>query len=275
MFFSLFLVLFMVLIAVWVLGWLAFHVAGGLIHIVLIVAVISLIVHFARAARRVAPSRVTRPGRSSDLEGKAMAKQPRTELAIPDHGLVQRTKDALLELISRVPASSEDRVVDAATRARTLTTTAALKAATISGSLALPPGPLGLVTVLPDLYAVWRVQAQLVSDIAAVYGQTAFLSQESMAWCLFRHAAAQAVRDVVTRVGERAVVNGLSLRAMETVLARIGVTTTQRVLQKGAARFIPVVGALGVAAYAYYDTGQVGHAAIDLFGTEISTVDVP
>lgn len=204
-----------------------------------------------------------------------MAKQPRTELAIPDHGLVQRTKDALLELISRVPASSEDRVVDAATRARTLTTTAALKAATISGSLALPPGPLGLVTVLPDLYAVWRVQAQLVSDIAAVYGQTAFLSQESMAWCLFRHAAAQAVRDVVTRVGERAVVNGLSLRAMETVLARIGVTTTQRVLQKGAARFIPVVGALGVAAYAYYDTGQVGHAAIDLFGKEISTVDVP
>ncbi len=204
-----------------------------------------------------------------------MAKQPRTELAIPDHGLVQRTRNALLELISRVPASSEDRVVDAATRSRTLTTTAALKAATISGSLALPPGPLGLVTVLPDLYAVWRVQAQLVSDIAAVYGQTAFLSQESMAWCLFRHAVAQAVRDVVTRVGERAVVNGLSLRAMESVLAKVGLTTTQRVLQKGAARFIPVVGALGVAAYAYYDTGQVGHAAIDLFGTEISTVDVP
>jgi hypothetical protein len=48
MFFSLFLVLFVVLTAVWVLGWLAFRVAGGLIHIVLIVAVISLIVHFAR-----------------------------------------------------------------------------------------------------------------------------------------------------------------------------------------------------------------------------------
>jgi hypothetical protein len=204
-----------------------------------------------------------------------MAKQPRSELAIPDHGLVQRTRNALLELISRIPASSEDRVVDAATRARKLTTTAALKAATISGSLALPPGPLGLVTVLPDLYAVWRVQTQLVSDIAAVYGQTAFLSQESMAWCLFRHAAAQAVRDVVTRVGERVVVNRISLRAMEAVLTKVGVTTTQRVLEKGVARFIPVAGALGVAAYAYYDTGQVGHAAIDLFGKEISTGDVP
>jgi len=204
-----------------------------------------------------------------------MVKRPRFELAIPDHGLVQRTRDALGELISRIPVSSEIRVVDAATRARELTKTAALKAATISGSLALPPGPLGLVTVLPDLYAVWRVQAKLVSDIAAVYGQTAFLSQESMAWCLFRHAAAQAVRDVVTRVGERVVVNGTSLRALETILTRLGVVTTQRLLEKGAARFIPMVGALGVAAYAYYDTGQVGHTAIDLFGREMSTDDVP
>ena len=71
-----------------------------------------------------------------------MVNRPRFELAIRDHGLVQRTRDALLELISRVPESSEDRVADAATRARELTTTAALKAATISGSLALPPGPL-------------------------------------------------------------------------------------------------------------------------------------
>ena len=48
MFFSLFLVLFIVLFAVWVLGWFTFHVAGGLIHLLLLVAVISLIVHFAR-----------------------------------------------------------------------------------------------------------------------------------------------------------------------------------------------------------------------------------
>jgi len=48
MFFSVFLVLFIVLFAVWVLGWFTFHVAGGLIHLLLLVAVISLIVHFAR-----------------------------------------------------------------------------------------------------------------------------------------------------------------------------------------------------------------------------------
>jgi hypothetical protein len=43
-----FLILFIVLLLAWVLGFLAFHVAGGLIHLLLIVGVISLIVHFVR-----------------------------------------------------------------------------------------------------------------------------------------------------------------------------------------------------------------------------------
>jgi hypothetical protein len=41
-----FLTLFVVLLILWLLGFFAFHVASGLIHILLIVAVISLILHF-------------------------------------------------------------------------------------------------------------------------------------------------------------------------------------------------------------------------------------
>lgn len=48
MFSSMFLIAFIVLVVAWALGWFAFHVAGGLIHILLVVAVISLIVHFVR-----------------------------------------------------------------------------------------------------------------------------------------------------------------------------------------------------------------------------------
>ena len=43
-----FLVLFFLLLGVWLMGWLAFHVAGGLIHLLLIVAVISLVIHLFR-----------------------------------------------------------------------------------------------------------------------------------------------------------------------------------------------------------------------------------
>lgn len=37
-----------VLIVLWLLGYFAFHVTSGLIHIVLVVAVIMLILHFMR-----------------------------------------------------------------------------------------------------------------------------------------------------------------------------------------------------------------------------------
>jgi len=49
----LFLILFFVLLGIWALAWLAFHVAGGLIHLLLIIAVISLVLHLVRGHRAV------------------------------------------------------------------------------------------------------------------------------------------------------------------------------------------------------------------------------
>jgi Family of unknown function (DUF5670) len=46
-----FLILFVVLVAAWLLGWVGFHLAGGLIHLLLIVAIIALILHFVRGRR--------------------------------------------------------------------------------------------------------------------------------------------------------------------------------------------------------------------------------
>ena len=45
---SIFTILFVVLLVAWLLGLSVFHVAGGFIHILLIFAVISLILHFVR-----------------------------------------------------------------------------------------------------------------------------------------------------------------------------------------------------------------------------------
>ncbi len=43
-----FLALFAIFFIAWIFGWVIFHVAGGLIHALLVVAVISLIWHFMR-----------------------------------------------------------------------------------------------------------------------------------------------------------------------------------------------------------------------------------
>ncbi len=41
-----FLILFIVLLVAWLSGWAMFHVSSGLIHLLFIVALISLIFHF-------------------------------------------------------------------------------------------------------------------------------------------------------------------------------------------------------------------------------------
>ena len=43
--------LFVVLAALWLIFWLGVHITGGFIHILIILAVISLIVHFVRGSR--------------------------------------------------------------------------------------------------------------------------------------------------------------------------------------------------------------------------------
>jgi len=48
-----FIAIFLILLVLWLMGFLAFHVAGGLIHLLLIIAVISLVIHFVRGRRVV------------------------------------------------------------------------------------------------------------------------------------------------------------------------------------------------------------------------------
>lgn len=48
-----FLILFFVLLGVWLVAWSAFHIAGGAIHLLLIIGLVALILHFVRRVRAV------------------------------------------------------------------------------------------------------------------------------------------------------------------------------------------------------------------------------
>jgi hypothetical protein len=48
-----FLIIFFLLVAVWLFAWAAMHVAGGAVHLLLIIALISLVMHFVRGRRTV------------------------------------------------------------------------------------------------------------------------------------------------------------------------------------------------------------------------------
>ena len=183
--------------------------------------------------------------------------------------ILKKIIEAIETIVSDVPESKEKKSSNPVARSREICNKAATKAAITSGSLAIPPGPAGLITILPDLIVVWKIQSQMVADIAGTFGKKANLSKEQMIYCLFKHAGGQVVRDIVVRAGERLLVRKTTLRALKQILQKIGVRITQRIAGKVLSRFIIIAGAILMAAYAYYDTIQVSKTSIDFFKHEI------
>lgn len=167
-------------------------------------------------------------------------------------------------------------------RSKEITQKACAKAAAISGGLALPVGPLGMLTVLPDLVLVWRIQAQMVADIAVAFGHKKPLTEEDLMTCLFSHVAGTALReyersipldheeksgktmldliDRFTRSGSRDVAVRVS--------KQIGQAIFQRVAKRTASRIVPLAGAAIVSAYAALDTKEVARTAVEMFSGE-------
>ena len=183
----------------------------------------------------------------------------------PDVTTLEKLYRALDELITKVPDTGESTASDPMVRSRTIARDASVRAALISGGLALPPGPLGVATIIPDLIAIWKIQGQMVADIAGAYGKSALLNKEQMIYCLFRHAAAQVVRDLVTRIGERFLIRQVSLQVMQRILEKVSYKVSQRVLGRVISRWLPIAGAVAVGSYAFYDTNQVAKTAIEYF----------
>lgn len=193
-------------------------------------------------------------------------KEPANE---PDEPAGNKIGDAIMKFIGAIPKTNESISEQPVERARSIAKFAAAKAAATAGTLAMPPGPLAWLTILPELIAIWRIQAQMVADLAGTYGRTECLSESQVIYCLFRHGSAMAVRDLVVRVGDRYLVKRVTRRTLQNVAKKIGIKVTQKAARKSVTRWLPVIGALGVGGYAYYDTAQVAKTAMAMFESNV------
>ena len=57
---SIYVIAFIILMIAWVCAWIVFHVTSGLIHILLVAAVVSLILHFVRGRHAEPDVRINR-----------------------------------------------------------------------------------------------------------------------------------------------------------------------------------------------------------------------
>ena len=189
---------------------------------------------------------------------------PEPSVAAELPGIVDRIARSLLTELSRTTPSRAGQQADAQRMIRAASTRSAL----LSGTLALPVGPAGWITLLPEMYALWRIQAQLVADLAGAHGRELELRREHMLWCMFRHSSVQVVRDLAVRVGGRWLVQQAPSPVFERVAGGIARQLAGAGLQRATARWLPLIGAASAGACAWYDTSRVGRSALELFSAE-------
>jgi len=144
----------------------------------------------------------------------------------------------------------------------------AKKAFQISAGAALIPGPFGLATLLPELFAVTRLQIDLVQAIAKHCGQTEAFNTHTLLYVFGKqgghpptHATRLGMRHILIKTFEREQLNPLALR--------IGATIASRIAAKAAGRIVPIVFAPLFGVFTQKMTEEIGWHALELFSGRI------
>ncbi|TGN17208.1 hypothetical protein EHS15_18175 [Leptospira idonii] len=148
---------------------------------------------------------------------------------------------------------------------------AAFKTGLVSATCSLPPGPLGLLSILPELLVIYRIQGHLVLDIAALHGKEVHVTRELLLYCLFKHGSAQVFRKIIEETSLKILIRPTTVRVFQTLLEKVGLLITKTVLRKQFARWIPLGGAVVTGTFAFFDTKKVGKTAHALFSKEIES----
>lgn len=153
--------------------------------------------------------------------------------------------------------------------AREIIKEACWKTGALSGTLSLPPGPFGILSLLPELLLTFKLQGKLVKDIASIYGKESECKKEILLYCLFNDLNKEILKDVIQEVGWKVVVRPVSLKMYQNILEKLGLASLRVVAKKTSGRWVPLLGAIFSGGMTYLETKHVGERAMKIFSGEI------
>ncbi len=140
--------------------------------------------------------------------------------------------------------------------------------ALLSGTVSLIPGPFGMLAVVPEIVKVMHSQIQMVYDIGASYGKEANITKEVLLGVVISGVGTGAGVLFVMQ-GSTVLVKRASLRVFQKVVAQLSGRVTQQALKSAIGKWLPGVGAVAIAAWSHYMTGQIGKKAKEFFDKDI------
>ncbi len=140
--------------------------------------------------------------------------------------------------------------------------------AVVAGAAGLVPGPWGMLAAVPEIVAVIGNQTKMIFDLGVAHGQHRFLRSELVIGILMSSMGSGG-GSLLAVQGGKLLVRRASLQVMQKVITMLGGKVTQQLLKSMVGKWLPVVGAAAMAAWARYTTKKLGEHACEMLSKEI------
>jgi hypothetical protein len=146
-----------------------------------------------------------------------------------------------------------------------MTAEAAQKAFTISTSLGLVPGPLGMATILPEVVALAKLHINLIHRIARHHNRQQHVSREIVLLILANVMGVAVGEVLVRKIGTVLVLRSVDSAVAKRVAQKIGSRIVSKAAEKAIGRWIPVLTAPLFGYFSRSLTKKVGREADRIF----------
>lgn len=143
----------------------------------------------------------------------------------------------------------------------------AQKAAAISGSLSLIPGPLGVLAVYKEMQLILQTQIEMIAALSLRLHKHEDLSKEILLGIIATVFGTVGIRFLANQGGQY-ILEKVSAEISKRIAQSIGKSVAQKTVQHMAAKWIPLAGSALIFAYTQRATKILGHKTKNILMAE-------
>lgn len=150
---------------------------------------------------------------------------------------------------------------------------AAQRAFKISTALGLIPGPVGFLTILPEVVALTKLQINLIYRIARYYNRSEIVNQQIVLLILANVTGVAGGEALVRKVGTTLVIRTANARLAKNLARKVGTHIIDAAVEKAIGKWIPVLTAPLFGYFSRSLTRKIGQEAKRLLSERELTIE--
>jgi uncharacterized tellurite resistance protein B-like protein len=152
----------------------------------------------------------------------------------------------------------------------TIINTSSAENAVRSGILAFAPGPLGLITIIPDLVMSMESQINMIYDIGVAHGKEELMTKETILSLALLSGGGSMGISLLTQQAGKLVVKKAAVKIIQNTAKAVGIKLTAGAVKSSVASYVPLLGGLAIGVWVKYVTDELGRSSESILSKNVS-----